>query len=218
MLIQLTLIYPLLRKIQITKNFLFLTAVITISFVYLPFNYWHLSPFIEKISESLFIYWFFYIVFAIYIARHYNQAKYFVKNLHKYLRIFLIPSLPLIMVLERMAMVEMNPEINPYFCLSTLFISPLLFILMIDIDISFLGTKKMIINNNLIRTISSWSLGIFCLNPIVIIGFRSFYSALIFNSFYVNLAWLLAETLLIIIVSILTILILGRIGASLLVK
>lgn len=217
-LIQLTLIYPFLNKIRITKSILLLIATVTLGLIYLPFNYLHLSPFLEKISESLFIYWFFYIAFAIYIARHYRQAKHFVQTLNKYSRICFILCLPFIMVLEQIVIVTINPEVNPYFCLSTLLVSPLLFILMIDLDTLFPVFRKKIGNSSLYQSISSWSLGIFCLNPLMIIGLRSFYSAPILPFDFGNLAWLLAETLFIILVSILTSLFLEQIGTSILVK
>lgn len=222
MMIQLTLIYPFVRKIDITSRKLFLAFFSTLLLLYGPLNYFNLSPVIEGLSDSIFIYWLFYMLFAIYIARHYQHIKNWLTSIVLWQRLALIVSLPLLMVIERILVSPFNETINPYFCISTLVASPLIFLLMADID--SVWRRKEPHSNKSFRLLSQshWvstlTLGIFCLNPLIIHLFSTWHPV---ASIYLNLnniSGLIAKTIAISLTAILVSSVLVKMGATQLVK
>ena len=222
MMIQLTLIYPFVRRIDITSRNLFLAFFSTLLLLYGPLNYFNLSPAIEGLSESIFIYWLFYMLFAIYVARHYQHIKNWFAGIGLWQRLILIISLPLLMVIESILVSPFNETINPYFCVSTLVASSLIFLLMADIDSVWHRKKTHADQNFQLLPKSHWvsnlTLGIFCLNPLII-HLSSTWNPV--ASIYLNLnnmSGLITKTIIIIVTAVLLSSVFIKMGATQLVK
>jgi len=162
-LIQLTIIYPWIRLAQIDKKIIFLFLVMTITFLYLPSNYLGVKiPFIFS-GQAPFFYWCFYQLLAIYLARNTKKIADLLNSIPSFLIMLIVVFLPLIIVAEDFYIKSQFA----YLRVSVLLISSVLTILFVRLN---LHIKPLDIGINML---SKYSLGIFCLNPIILTLIRN---------------------------------------------
>lgn len=174
-LIQLVIIYPWLRKIQVTPVRLLTVGVISFLFLYLPFSYLSLAhaSIISKLRELPFMYWIFYVLFAVYTAKHYESIKHKLAKLatnngfNLALAILLGPCL---LIFEEVVLRVFDINSQPYFRLSIIVVSCSIFFMFIKLDILLESQSSRAWKSaqKVITWLSSWTLGVFCLNPLVI--------------------------------------------------
>ena len=172
-LFQLTLIYPIIRLIRIDLKLVALSLFLTFVGLYLPFSYMGIKTFFPITGESPFYYWLFYLMLGVYLARinssirHNSSRKNFSDNHKKkslYLLLLAIIS-PLTIVIEQYIRRMILADIGyPYLSASVLMISTLLF----TAFFYFQPQTKNTLLKEIVAILSKYSLGIFCLNPIII--------------------------------------------------
>jgi hypothetical protein len=165
--------------------------------LYLPFSYFLIGKFqeISKDNPSFGFYWIFYLLFALYVAREYEFVKTSIKRIKLSVRLSLLLSLPLLFWGEDFLLQHLtwffDGNLNPYLRLSTLVVSPLMFLLSIDLDVELDKLKKrMAIANSLervLKELSTWTLGIYCLNPFVILLTKDILENFSYRDYVLNL-------------------------------
>ncbi|WP_028981509.1 acyltransferase family protein [Sporocytophaga myxococcoides] len=169
-LFQVTIIYFFIRRVKLINGYYLLAiGVSTLIIYWILFYGIYRNALVLKISNRLFIYWTFYIIVAIWLARNYSN----IRN-HKYRRsvwlVALLMSFPLLISLEE-HFYPITGRLEEYCKVSILIASTCLFGLVLMEE----SLVKIIISDhlkNLIRMVSKYSLGIFCLNPLVITMFQ----------------------------------------------
>ena len=161
-LIQLTMLYPWLRLVKINEKILLIFLAVTLTSLYLPCNYFGICvPFIFS-GETAFFYWTFYVFLAIYLARNINKISHLSDSIPSYFIPLIILTFPIVIVIENF---YINSQF-PYLRISVLLTSSILTILFVRLNFHF---KPL---NSTIRMLSKYSLGIFCMNPIIIISIQ----------------------------------------------
>jgi hypothetical protein len=171
-LLQLTLAYPLLRKVDINLRSLAVIMLTTLAVIYIPISYFRqLTEFIFPKGESSLIFWVNYIALGIFFARNYEAIANWLKKINlKHLRIPLIIICSLLLIGEQLLLSHFSPgeiSFHPYTYsrISVFISSALIFLICLDfnqnLNINPMFTSK-------ITSLSKWSLGIFCLNPLLI--------------------------------------------------
>jgi hypothetical protein len=196
-LLQLTILFPFLYGIKITPKRLMLVGTATFLFSYLPFSYFLIGKFqgISKYNPSFGFYWLFYLLFALYVAREYELVRALIKRIKLSVRLSLLFGLPLLFCGEDFLLQHLtwflNGNLNPYLRLSTLVVSSLMFLLFIDLDVELnkLKIKGAIANlcDRSISTLSTWTLGIYCLNPFVILLSKDILENFSYRDYVLNL-------------------------------
>jgi surface polysaccharide O-acyltransferase-like enzyme len=157
-LIQLTILYPWLRMIRVTKLGLLFLALVTMIVLYLPSNYLGLNiPFVFS-GEAPFFYWLFYVFLGIFMARNKNTIDDGLQLIPPSLATLLVVALPFLIIIE--GFFAHAPY--PYLRISVLLTSSILIILFTRIR-TYSKPFEWVI-----RVLSKYSLGIFCMNPIII--------------------------------------------------
>jgi len=181
-LIQLIIIYPWLRKIHVTPRLLLAVGFISFLFLYLPFSYLPLAnaSIISKLRELPSIYWIFYVLFAIYTARHYESIRHKLAKIATNNRFSLALAIllwPCLLIFEEIVLRAFDVNSQPYFRLSIMVVSCFIFLMFIKLDILLESQplRPWTGIRDVITWLSSWTLGVFCLNPLVISILYSFH-------------------------------------------
>lgn len=165
-LIQLTILFYFIKtyKKRIRKLELILSFFLTI-LIYIIYHSFSSHKVFYLFDKRFFLYWIYYLLLGIWSAnnkaffdRIINQNS--IKNFIATSIIFLIP---LLLIIDEKYL--HNSDANPYLSVSTLVAS----------SIVFLSGFAISINNklkNILSLIGKYSLGIFCLNPLVIYLFK----------------------------------------------
>jgi len=155
-LFQLILLFPfihwLITKYQFSPIIFFLISLIL--YIYISYSGWFNINIISKISHRAFVYWIPYVIAGM-------------SYLYKYKIHFLIGIASLLLI--PLEIYYLHPQTNSLYLLPSTFISS--FILtssVMQINISYDQINKFISSN--IHLIANSTLGIFCLNPLVILG------------------------------------------------
>ena len=165
-LASLTSIYPLLRTTNVNLISLTIALILTIIF-YVVFNYLSVSELVSKLGELPLIYWIFYVYLGIYAARNYEQLQYNLRRIKIHYRLVLLIILPLIMVFENDFVQNSGFARESYFRISTILVSTLVFLLFLSLEDHFKGGEVSTFSRAM-NWGSHWTLGIYCLNPLVI--------------------------------------------------
>jgi len=156
-LFQLILLFPFLRVVSI-RLIRFIPAIYILSiifFIFLSYSGWFHNTTIAKISHRPFFYWLPYTVLGI-IAAHRNIFRFVIPLPLRILSIILVP----------LEIFYLHPQtVSPYI-LTSVFISTMIIVSSIE-SRSFSKMREW--QYNTIRNIAGMTLGIFCLNPLVII-------------------------------------------------
>jgi membrane-bound acyltransferase YfiQ involved in biofilm formation len=171
-LLQLTLAYPLLRKLDINLRSLMIIMLTTLAIIYIPISYFRqLTEFVFPQGGCSLIFWVNYIALGIFFARNYDAIVNWLKKINlKHLRIPLIITCSLLLVGEQLLLShfssgELSPHPYTYSRVSVFVSSALIFLICLDFNQS-LNMSPMITAK--VTSLSKWSLGIFCLNPLII--------------------------------------------------
>lgn len=168
-LIQLVLVYPWLRSVTIQSRYrpaLLLSGILCFS-LFVFFNaLTEIQPLLAKLRLVPLFYWLFYVIFAIAAAHKYWIIQKLSTQFSLIHRLILLLSLPLTLVLE--SYLIPNPEGN--LRASSLMVSPLIFLCFLSLEqpLSQNQTPAANLLNGAARCLSTWTLGIFCLNPLII--------------------------------------------------
>jgi surface polysaccharide O-acyltransferase-like enzyme len=157
-LIQLTLLYPWLRTFKINQWTLLLILGLTLIFIYLPQGYLGINiPFIFS-GEAPFFYWLLYVFLAIFLARNLTKINQILSSISASIATIFIVLLPFFIVLESFFLKSSLPHLR----ISVLLVSPILIFLFMR----FNSLPQPL--SQVTRILSQYSLGIFCMNSIVI--------------------------------------------------
>lgn len=164
-LIQLTLLYPLARLIKIRLNFLICIGIATL-LLFIPFSYLNLDSPGPISGQAPFYYWLFYMFLGMQAAASPSE-KFFgdFSKINQRARLVIFFALPIFIYLENKILLFFNIEAYPYLRISVLMVSALMFEIGRTFQFS-LQTPKLF--KSIVSLLSKWSLGIFCLNPIII--------------------------------------------------
>lgn len=163
-LIILTSAYPYLRKIKLSYSSLLIIAVLTV-ISYIPLTY---SPILCRVRNCLEIpvLYLFYMFFGIFLARNYEEVKTALHPINSHLRFLLLAASPLLIVIEEAFLGDGDSSGKKvYFRISTLLATYVIVTFSISFE-SLLEEPK--VSRRCISFLSEWSLGIFCLNPLLI--------------------------------------------------
>jgi fucose 4-O-acetylase-like acetyltransferase len=164
LLIQLTFIYPFVKQIKLNfKKSILITTVIFIAFI-IPFLYLGVSLIVAKMGYVPFVYALPYMFWGINISRI-KLTKLKLKT--SFVFLISLPFIPLLLYLERY--VWNIEKIKGYPSYSNISVILVAFIL----SYCFLRSSDLIEKTNvklkqIITIISTYSLGIYCLNPLAI--------------------------------------------------
>ncbi|MDX2240845.1 MAG: acyltransferase [Leptolyngbyaceae cyanobacterium bins.302] len=190
-MVQLILLYPWLRRTKLTARWLLIAGILNILILYIPLNYFPINQlsFLIKLRTLPFFYWVFYVLLAIYVARNYESIKAGLIDSDRLIRtnkmlpmnlLRINPGLsilvaPLLIVLEEISLKTLNVNSHDYFCISVLIVSCILFFAFIHLEIVLERTflKQWKLCGRHISWLSSWTLGVFCLNPLIISGLKA---------------------------------------------
>lgn len=196
-LLQLTLLAPFLHRLKLTPNRLAIAGLATLFFTYIPFAYFSISKihFISNYNPSYFFYWLFYVLFAWYVAREYEAIQEKINKIKVSIRLGLLFSIPLLFIVENWLIERLkwifDGDTDPYLRLTTLLVSPLIFLLSIDLNLVLEKIKipKFIkqVTDRAIALLSKWTLGIYCLNPFVILFTKDALENVSYQSYVLNL-------------------------------
>jgi hypothetical protein len=157
LMIQLTLIYPIVRGFNWSyKNCSFVISLILL-FVYLPIQYFKFPYFISKIGFVLFIYSIPYIIFGIFCARQ----GVFLKKIKQEILLALLALAPILIIFEFQIFKDLN-RTGGYAYFSYLISSFIIFICIINLEKFFLSWDYRILK--FFQFVSNNILGIYCIN------------------------------------------------------
>lgn len=165
-LLSLTLLYPWLRRSQVTSSLILFISFFTIICFYIPFNYLAVSSIVRKLGPVPFFYWLFYFYLGIYAARKYDEIQIALAPIKPVYKIIALAFIPFLMIFEDTYVSSIEIAQDSYFRFSTIIVSALVFFLFLSLEDwlkSQLQSFKYILS-----WLSSWSLGIYCLNPFFI--------------------------------------------------
>lgn len=214
-LMALTVIYPWLRTVDLSQKMLGIIAIFTI-FLYLPFNYTSVFCKDRNCMQLPFLY-LFYMFLGIYLARKYEEIKARFQRVNLHLRLSLVLASPLFIVLEESLLGNLDSGRRVYFRASTMLASYLILVIFSSFEDSLSKAKSI---NYLSSYLSSWSLGIFCINPLIIGMFERFNLKILNQQMDFSLVVLLSflVSFIVIALSILMSFIISQVGAKILVK
>ncbi|MBM0741364.1 acyltransferase [Phormidium sp. CLA17] len=166
-LIILTLVYPWLRQAKLSCSSLFMITILA-EFSYIPVTYFPMFCENQNCLEIPFLY-LFYMFFGTFIGRNYEEIKTVLHStkLHSLqVKAILLFTSPILISIEEELLGNWDSSGRKvYFRLSTLLVTCLVVMASIGLE-DFLERSKSI--KICISFLSSWSLGIFCLNPLLI--------------------------------------------------
>lgn len=163
LMIQATAAYYLIIKLRITFKALTVSCLFLFTcYLYLINLHFNDHPLIKAFDMRHIIYWIFYIVLGIWAARSTPGTG---VRLAQVILLSLLLLIPGLLVIENNIMHSIGEDNqDPYLRIGVLIISTLLFLLTLTLKLHSLPLLKIIVS-----TISKYSMGIFCLNPLVII-------------------------------------------------
>ena len=165
-LASLTLLYPLFRMARV--NLISLTIILAITLVfYIFFSYLSISKLVSKLHGLPLMYWIFYVYLGIYAARNYEKLQHNLQRVSFFYRYILLLALPLVMVIENAFLQGSGSARESYFRISTILVSTLVFLLFLSLE-DCLIRKEANKFNIVVNWLGSYTLGIYCLNPLVI--------------------------------------------------
>ncbi len=163
-LIVLTLVYPWLRKIKLSLSSLLIITFITI-LSYLPITYIPIVCTDRNCLGIPFLY-IFYVFFGIFVARNYEKAQLLLCSINLYSKLILLFISPVLISFEEVLLGNWDSSgTKVYFRISTLLVTCLIVLVSISLENSLKSSRFI---RQFISSPSQWSLGIFCLNPLLI--------------------------------------------------
>lgn len=216
-LIALVILYPWLRKINFTLKGLTVFFALTFFLLYLPLNYLSISTIVSRLGELPFFYWLPYMFLGIFTARNYESIRIRLRSLQNYLKLSALILIPLVMNIENMFLLGTDVARQSYFRLSTIIVSPLILILFIGLEDLL---QKQNLARSLIKPVSLWALGIFCLNPLLIQVLTGLLGNILHASvaFPVALVVSILKAVLVVLMAVFISYVIGRAGARSLVS
>jgi len=158
---QLLLVFPIVRWAmnKFNINLYVVLALSLLFYIWISYSNWMNIPIVEKISHRAFIYWIPYLVIGIIYAKNITVKIPVIVGI---LSIILIP----------LELRFLHPQNNSLYLLpSTFLASFLLTTSILQTKITYEGISRF--TGNSIQYIASTTLGIFCLNPLVILGLEN---------------------------------------------
>lgn len=157
-LFQFIVLFPLWRRISI-KLMRFTPAIYLISllfFILIAYSGWSQIRLVVRINDRIFIYWWPYVILGI-IHAHKNIFKFYIPPFLKWMSVILIP----------LEVYWFNPAtVSPY-ALPSVFITSLLLISVMESKLTYQALQPWMAS--LIQRIANYTLGIYCLNPLIIL-------------------------------------------------
>lgn len=165
-LIFLNLLYPWLRKVRVTLTSLLFIAFFTIIFLYILFNYLKLSSLVTRLNVVPVFYWIFYLYLGIYSARNYEDIQTSLTVVKPAYKLVFLLTIPFLISIENAAAIDIGFARESYFRVSTILVSAVVFFLFLSLEDNL--KNKLNASGHILSWLSSWTLGIYCLNPFFI--------------------------------------------------
>ena len=208
-LFQLILLFPLIRYVShyIMKKFLIAIAVFILFYIVIAYSPLFTIGVLSKIGDVLFVYWLPYVIIGIIYANQKSLSQPLLPAYIAIITLFLVP----------IEYFFLNPMTKPYL-IPTIFISTILILnLALNKSLNFIKANSG--SATIIKLLATNTLGIFCLNPLIIIVLSAIlqpqnYQALFFGS---SIIMPLLSTTIIISLCLLSIFLLKRLRLGILV-
>lgn len=218
-LLQLTLIYPLLRLVKITPKSLLVIGFITLLCLNIPFDYLAVSPIIKKLHQVPFLYWIFYAFFGICVARNYVYLQSAIAKVKLFYCVILMITTSLVLPLESFMQMQLNLSKIVLF-IGNLVVAPLLFLLFMRLNFNENQSNFSQQFAAKVSWLSTWTLGVFCLNPLIyhFLGVVPLYQKLSNLPTAIAIVGSFPRTLLVCTLAVILSWLINRLGAAALVK
>lgn len=166
-LFQFVVLFPLWRRISLKlMNFTpFIYLLSILFFILIAYSGWSQIRLVVRISDRIFIYWWPYVILGI-IHAHRNIIKFSIPPFLKWASVLLIP----------LEVYWFNPAtVSPY-ALPGVFITSTLLISVMESTLTYQALRPWLAS--LIQQTANYTLGIYCLNPLIILILNPYFNRL----------------------------------------